>query len=142
MAMGRRVKRLRDLVDQIERLPVSPDRDRLLSEIRSRAVDVETGVTPRAILPLREPEATPDLPWPPKRDRAASIRRMAPPPPAPAVTFMHAASAAGRSQNPEESLWVDEGLLSLEDSLQLAPLPYVRARGDRAIPPWTLGLRG
>ncbi len=141
MAMGRRVKRLRDLVDQIERLPVSPDRDRLLSEIRSRAVDVETGVTPRAILPLREPEATPDLLCPPKRDRAASITRMAPPPPAPAVTFVHPASAAS-SQNPEKSLWVDEGLLSLEDSLQLSPLPYVRARGDRAIPPWTLGLRG
>jgi hypothetical protein len=55
MAIGRRVKRLRDMVDQIERLPVSPARDRLLSEVRSRTVDVTTGVTPRAILPLREP---------------------------------------------------------------------------------------
>jgi hypothetical protein len=57
MVTGRRVKRLRDLVAQIELLPVSPDRDRLLSEFRSRAVDVDTGVTPRAIPPARAPAA-------------------------------------------------------------------------------------
>ena len=55
MVKARRVRRLRDLIAQIESLPESPDRDRLLSEFRSRAVDIDTGVTPRAILPMREP---------------------------------------------------------------------------------------
>ena len=59
MATGRRVKRLRDLVAQIELLPVSPDREHLLSEFRSRVVDVDTGVTPRAMLPLRETAPAP-----------------------------------------------------------------------------------
>jgi hypothetical protein len=146
MATGRRVKRLRELVAQIELLPVSPDRDRLLSEFRSRLVDVDTGVTPRAILPLREPALrepapAPVLRRPPQRDRAPSITRMAPPPPAAAVEFARPASAASRSKNLEEPLAVD-GRLSLEDSLGLSQLPHVRTRGDRAVPSWALGLRG
>jgi hypothetical protein len=140
MATGRRVKRLRDLVAQIELLPVSPDRDRLLSEFRSRVVDVDTGVTPRAMLPLREPALAPVLRRPPQRDRAPSITRMAPPPPAPAVEFARPASAASRSKNLEEPLLVDERR-SLEDSLGLSPLFHVRTRSERAVPSWTLGLR-
>ena len=77
MATGRRVKRLREMVHQIERLPESPDRERLLSEVRSRAVDVDTGVTPRAMFPLREPEPAPVLPRPPKRNRSTSITHFA-----------------------------------------------------------------
>ena len=141
MVTGRRVMRLRDLVAQIELLPVSPDRDRLLSEFRSRAVDVDTGVRPRAILPLREPAPAPLLHRPPQRDRAPSMTRMAPPPAAPAVKFARPASGASRSNNLDEPFWVDERL-SLEDSLRLSPLPHVRTRGDRAVPPWMLGLRG
>ena len=144
MATGRRVKRLREMVDQIERLPASPDRDRLLSEVRSRAVDVDTGVTPRAMLPMREPapEPAPVLPRPPRRDEPTSITRMAPPPPAPAVDFARSAFAAGgRYKTMEQPPWLD-GRLSLEDSLQPSPLPQVRGRGGRPVPPWTLGLRG
>jgi hypothetical protein len=66
MAAGR-VKRLKDLVELLEQLPASPDRDRVLSEVRSRAVDVDTGVKPRAMLPVREPvppRVPPDAaPW-------------------------------------------------------------------------------
>jgi hypothetical protein len=144
MASGRRVKRLREMVDQIERLPVSPDRDRLLSEVRSRAVDVDTGVTPRAMLPLREPEpeTAPVPPRPPKRDRSTSITRMAPPPPAPAVEFAGSASAASSGYTSlEQPPWL-EGRLSLEDTLHPSRLPEVRGRGGRPVPPWTLGLRG
>jgi hypothetical protein len=137
MATGRRVKRLTDLVAQIELLPVSPERERLLSEFRSRAVHVDTGVTPRAMLPLREPALAPVPFRPPQRDKAPSIARMAPPPPAPAVEFARPASAASRSKNLEEPSWVDERL-SLEDS----PLPHARKRSERAVPSWTLGLRG
>ena len=76
MATGPRVQRLRDMVDQIERLPASPDRDRLLSEVLSRAVDVDTGVTPRSMLPLREPEPEPApvQPRPARRKRVKIIR--------------------------------------------------------------------
>ena len=139
MATGRRVKRLRDLVARIELLPDSPDRERLLSEFRSRVVDVDTGVTPRAMLPLRE--SAPVLRTPPKRDRAPSITRMAPPPPAPAVELARPASAAGRWKNVEEPFCVDERL-SLEDSLRLSPLPMFGRGAKRAVPSWTLGLRG
>jgi hypothetical protein len=141
MVTRQRVRRLRDLVAHIERLPVSPDRDRLLSEFRSRAVDVDTGVTPRAILPLREPASAPVPRRPPQRDRAPSTTRMAPPPPASAVEPARPVSAASRSTNPDEPLWVDERL-SLADSLRLSPLSQVPTRGDRTVPAWTLGLRG
>jgi hypothetical protein len=139
MATGRRVKRLRDLVAQIELLPDSPDRERLLSEFRSRVVDVDTGVAPRAMLPLRE--SAPVVRRPPERDRAASTTRMAPPPPAPTVELARPASVAGRSKNVEEPFWVDERL-SLEDSLRLSPLPMFGRGAKRAVPSWTLGLRG
>ena len=132
-----RVKRLKDLVDQIERLPASPDRDRLLSEIRSRAVDIETGTTPRAMLPLREPEPPPIVSWAPKPQRSANLTPMAPRPPAPSVTPARPAAPARRAENAEPSLWT-ERLLSLEDP----PLPYVRGRGGRPIAPWRRGLRG
>lgn len=133
MVTGQRMKRLKEMVDQIERLPVSPERNRLLNEVRSRAVDVDTGVTPRAILPLREPVA----PWapapvratPPKRDLATSIMRLAPPPPTSPVIAARPGS--------EASFGMD-ARLSLGDS----PLPYVQGRGGRAIAPWTRGLRG
>jgi hypothetical protein len=134
---AKRVKRLKDLVDRLERLPASPDRDRVLSEVRSRAVDLDTGVTPRAMLPVQEPASPPVvLPRPPKRDMARSITRTAPPPPAPAVEVARSAFATASSEDLEQSLCLDERL-SLEDS----SLPHVRAQGDRAVPPWTLGLR-
>ena len=132
---AQRIKRLKDLVDMLERLPASPDRDRVLSEVRSRAVDLDTGVTPRAMLPVREPSPPPVLPKLPKRDRAGSIMRTAPPP-SPAAELARSHLASGASTDHEQPLCLDEHL-SLDDS----PLPYVRVQGDRAIPPWTFGLR-
>ena len=55
MTRSGRVERLKHLIAEIELLPVSPERERLLSEFRSRAVDVDTGVAPRAMLPMSEP---------------------------------------------------------------------------------------
>ncbi len=128
----RRVQRLRDLIAQLESLPASPERDRLLSEFRSRAVDVDTGVTPRAILPMREPAPAP-------RVDGRSVTRMAPPPPAPA----HARPAAPptHAENLDEPFG-DAEWLSLDDSLPASPPPRGGSRGDRVVPPWTLGLRG
>ena len=141
MTTGRRIRRLKDIVEQIERLPASEVRDRLLSEVRSRAVDVDTGVTPRAMLPLREPAPPPQLRRPPQRDRAAIIRGEAPQPPTPAVEPAYRSSAAGRGKEPQPSVGLEDRL-SLEDTLQLSPLPYIRVRGNRTVAPWTFGLRG
>ena len=129
---AQRIKRLKDLVDLLERLPASPDRDRVLSEVRSRAVDLDTGVTPREMLPVREPSPPPVLP---KRDRASGITRVAPPT-SPPAQLARPRPVAAPSTDLEHALCVDERL-SLEDS----PLPYVRVHGDRTVPPWTFGLR-
>jgi hypothetical protein len=132
---AKRVKRLKDLVDLLERLPSSPDRDRVLSEVRSRAVDLDTGVTPRAMLPVREPVPPPVLPKLPNRNRASSITRTVLSPP-PVVEPAGTRLASAASTDLEQAVCLDERL-SLEDSL----LPYVRARDGRAVRPWTLGLR-
>ena len=124
-----RVKRLKELVDRLERLPASEDRDRVLSEVRSRAVDLDTGETPRAMLPIREPIPPPRVIAEPA-PKPYRPRRLAPPPARPAAPALPAA-AASRDE------WLSLGaLLSLDDS----PEPDVQAPG--AVPPWTLGLRG
>jgi hypothetical protein len=125
-----RVKRLKDMVDMLDRLPASPDRDRMLSEVRSRLVDVDTGVAPRAMLPVREREPTPAVPRPPRRDGA--ITRTAA-----AVEPARAVPAAAAPADRELLAWTSERL-----SLEEAHLPHVQALDGRAIPPWTLGLRG
>ncbi len=114
-----RVKRLKDLVEMVMRLPESPERDRLLSEVRSRAVDLDTGVTPRAMLPVSEPA----LAAMPKRRAAALPRRAPSPPPSPRDW-----------QSDWETVIRDAPHLSLDDS-PVAPPPG-------HVPPWTLGLRG
>jgi hypothetical protein len=115
-----RVKRLKDLIEAVMRLPDSPDRDRLLSEVRSRAVDLDTGVVPRAMLPMREPVPAAMAPTPRPKRRTPVV----PARPAPALD--------------SQTDWLDvlggAAQLSLEDS---------QARDDNRAPrPWTLGLRG
>jgi|SRR5436190_24194444 hypothetical protein len=130
-----RLQRLKDLVDQLERLPPSADRDRVLAEVRSRAVDVDTGVTPRAMLPVREPTPPPAHKAPARRYRPHGTRHTPPAtrPVAPAPAAPAAVSDLGVLR------WDDR--LSLEDSPELAPLP--RASGaDGSAPPWGFGLRG
>jgi hypothetical protein len=128
-----RLKRLKDLVDRLERLPPSPDRDRVLAEVRSRAVDVDTGVTPRAMLPLREPAPPPAAPRPPQHYAPRGVMRTPPPAPArrpPTPAFTNDLGVL---------LWDDR--LSLEDAPELAPLPHASSP-DSSARPWALGLRG
>jgi len=108
MASGLRVKRLKDMVDQIERLPASEARDRLLNEVRSRAVDVDTGVTPRAMLPLREPAQPPMLRCQQKRRKTTIIRQVASPPPSPAVEPARRSATAERGTDAQHSVWLDD----------------------------------
>jgi hypothetical protein len=134
-----RVKKLKKLVHQLENLPASPDRDRVLSEARSRAVDVETGVTPRAMLPVREPAPAPELLRPAKRLRSSSPRTASPPRP-PAVETARPVWVASRSPTADEWFAADQPL-SLDDALELSPLPHPQRQEERAVRPWTLGLR-
>ena len=147
-----RIKRLKDLVDRLERLPASPDRDRLLMEARSRAVDVDTGETPRAMPAPQPMMPAPIAHKPPTRHSAAGATRRVPCAPAPApvepappvlelappvpVADFH------QSEQPLSTdglLWLDDAQLPLDDSLHL---PTQQRAGRRAVPPWTLGLRG
>ena len=57
---GNRLQRLKQLLARIEQLPPSEERDRILSEVRARAVDVDTGETPRAMLPV-DPAVLPPI---------------------------------------------------------------------------------
>jgi len=125
-----RVQRLKDLTDMLTRLPPSPERDRLLDEVRSRAVDLDTGVTPRAMLPVHEPTPPPVVPRRPER-RAPNSPMRAPIQPA---RPRAAQVPLPTPREPQPVFW-SPGLLSLDDSLPGAP-----ADGDPA--PWTLGLRG
>jgi hypothetical protein len=132
-----RLQRLRDLVDHLERLPASPDRDRVLAEVRSRAVDVDTGVTPRAMLPVREPTPPPVAP---KRRPERFRGRAATPKPARPVQAARAVVAPAVLEDAGVLLWDDR--LSMEDSPELAPLPHGQIDFDGSVPPWALGLRG
>ena len=134
-----RLKRLKDLVEQLERLPASPDRDRFLAEVRSRAVDVDTGVTPRAMLPMREPMPPPSAPKQrPERYRPRATTRTSSP--ARPVQPARPALAHATTDDLGVLLWDDR--LSLEDSPELAPLPHAPRKPDGSVPPWAFGLRG
>jgi hypothetical protein len=68
-ASARRRTQLRRLVARLEQLPASPERDRILSEVRSRAVDLDTGVKPRAMLTVDAPIFDPRRPPNNRRSR-------------------------------------------------------------------------
>ena len=129
MTRTERLKRLRDSIAEIELLPASPERDRLLSEFRSRAVDIDTGVAPRGMLPMAEPA--------PVADRAPRRPRQTPLPPEPAVELPSPEAQPGRAEQRDDPFWVAEWL-----SLEEAQSPPRRTRDGRTVPPWTFGLRG
>jgi hypothetical protein len=130
-----RLNQLRALRDHLNRLPQSAERDRMLREIGSRAVDLESSEPVRRL--TLKPKAAADPP-PTPSDAPARARR------APRTTRRPgaqgeaarvrsraaAADAFAASVRPTPAL--PEGLmLSLDDD---APTP-----SDR---PWTRGLRG
>ena len=133
-ASGNRLQRLKDLLARLEQLPASEERDRILSEVRARAVDVDTGETPRAMLPV-DPTVLPPVvlakarlaaprtsfvaPYKPRTVRPISPQ--APPPDPPAT----------------EHPLVE--LLSVDERLCLEETPAPDAQAPR---PWQRGLRG
>jgi hypothetical protein len=73
LASPRRHTQLKRLVAQLEQLPASPQRDRMLGEVRSRVVDLDTGVTPRAMLTVDAPILGPQRPPGNRRPRTLPL---------------------------------------------------------------------
>jgi hypothetical protein len=144
-----RLKQLRVLLDRLERMPASPNRDRMLNEVRARAVDVETGVRPAPIRPLGPDEApvqadARERKAPKRRDttprRTAPSRPRVDPAPPFEVVLEARVAAPGRAPVSEDRLDLLEqgGELCLGDSPTEAP----EDGGRVASPPWARGLRG
>jgi hypothetical protein len=124
-----RIKRLKDLIDAVMRLPESAERDRLLAEVRSRAVDLDTGVTPRPMLPLRESATTPVATRPPTRRTVMPSPQPRKPSPAPPTAT---------ADLDWDKVINGTALLSLDEAPDCWP-----SLDDGQTPrPWTLGLRG
>src|SRR3954449_9515834 len=56
-----RLEQLRGLLDRLERMPASADRDWVLGGIRARAVDVQPAMTPPPVRTLPHDEANAEL---------------------------------------------------------------------------------
>jgi hypothetical protein len=157
-----RLKRLRHLLAQLERLPPSPERERMLREVRARVVDVDTGIAPSTLLAGHAESALAADARLPARQAprgvapAPAAAGHRPRPAAPAEppepvraphdeaevvadeSFPGPGDRLSRAADEVLSLAADE-LLSLDDSDPFGPAD---AQADRAAAPWTRGLRG
>jgi hypothetical protein len=131
-----RLNQLHGLLDRLERMPASADRDWMLAEVRGRAVDVETGVAtaPLRVLPQDELGAEQAARTPPVKPRARTPRPVAPRVRPVRVTMR---VQPGPVRVPEHEDVVDlleqDGVICLDDA------PSAAAGAAR---PWSRGLRG
>jgi hypothetical protein len=146
---------LRELLARIEQLPASSERERMLGEVRARVVDVDTGVTPRAMLPVDPGPPTAHAPKAVARTRADHDRRCrdrqhpqrsetVPAAPPDAVSASGPGTTAVGFSAAEDRKWLaliaTNEVLSLDDAAQLSSAGGARVGHDRR--PWTRGLRG
>ncbi len=124
-----RVKRLRELIEQLEQLPPSAERERMLREVRARAVDVDTGEQPSAMRPAALDSVERALGYEARRRRPI-------PAPEPAARPVH--EPPGERVPVDDFTvtttddWVPDDVLSLDDSPSL----------PMGAGPWRRGLRG
>ena len=153
VSSGNRVKRLRDLVEQLERLPPTAERDRMLREVRARVVDVDTGADTQALLPVDRDSPAMRLPGavaatPAFEDRRPRRTTALPQPARPVrVPARETVPGAGANVVAERSSPAAADLLALaaDELLSLDDLPSFdadEAREARTPAPWTRGLRG
>ena len=138
-----RLEQLRGMLDRLERMPASPDRDWLLAEVRARTVDVETGAPPAPMRPQNPDEVDFELAagdpstikaTQTKAGRRVDERQVEGPAPASVVqSAPPPESAAPRGRESGLDLLEQGGLLSLDE-------PSTGAAGPNR--PWTRGLRG
>jgi hypothetical protein len=131
-----RLGQLAGLLDQLERMPASEGRDWMLAEVRGRAVDVETGVSPTPMRALPHDEAQAALastaePATVKRRRTARPRASR----ARAIAPLRLPSLREHERVHEQvvDLLDSDGVLSLDDA------PTAASMVSR---PWSGGLRG
>ena len=127
-----RLEQVRALRDRLERLPASPQRDRVLEDVRRRAVDIENGMPTAPMRPL-DSEDVVRLPEPPR------------PKPRARPTRTHQARVAadfrwsGTSVAPTPAASLQEGVrLCLDDDVAVSP----ELDGRRPAAQWARGLRG
>jgi hypothetical protein len=136
-----RLERLKNLVARLEQLPGSVARDRVLGEVRARAVDLDTGFTPRAMLPVDPAGIAGELE--PDRRRTRFVA-----PPATAKVAPTAPSAPPRPVKSPPTLRAPAthaiDLLAADERLCLDEPPplHAEAPGEQAHRPWQRGLRG
>ena len=148
-----RLKQLHLLKDRLERMPASPKRDWMLKEVRTRSVDVETGVRPRPIRPLESDDApigtasietdAREIEAPKRRDTTPSRTAPSRPRVAAAVPFEVVLEAPVKPQPTAPVAASDDrldllehgGVLCLGDPPPEEPL-------DAGQTPWARGLRG
>lgn len=139
MSTEHRLRRLRELLARIEQLPASSERERMLGEVRARVVDVDTGVRPRAMLPVDlvpTPATNPGLPRARAPKAVASTRADRDLGPRTAAVGLSAAEDRDWLLSPVAT----HEVLSLDDSAELSAAGEARVGHDRR--PWTRGLRG
>jgi hypothetical protein len=154
-----RLKQIRALRDHLERLPTSPQRDRILDDVRSRAVDIESGMRTVPMRPL-VPEADVRSPEPPSATLTLPDKvplpdpdRKRPRPRAgPAKTHqarvrddsvrsrssVAGAVVAASATVPTATPLLEGVRLCLDDDVVVASEPD----GYRPMAPWARGLRG
>jgi hypothetical protein len=131
----RRLERLREVAERLEQMPPSPERDRVLAEVRGRVVDLDTGFTPQPMRPVEPDPAEspdpPDRPAPPARVTPRKPERTAP---------RDAVPPEPRQPPPDaddDPLAAAADLLSLDDASPPADPDDPDAGGA-----WRKGLRG
>jgi hypothetical protein len=138
-----RLAQLHVLLDRLGQLPASEERDRMLREVRARAVDVDTGVRPAPMRPyVREPAVAvavaPAAVVKPQRPAVCrqAVRVAAPPRPVPALRRPSGAALVVVGAEAADHLEIG-GVLWLDD---LPGAPDDAAAASPA--PWARGLRG
>lgn len=126
-----RLDRIRVLHQRAECLPVSPQRDWILSEVRSRLVDIESGTGTAPLRPLVPEASVPQVPTPPAESRKRPKRLGAP---------VRSATVRVRPPAPASLVVPDHRVAPLEEGVRLC-LDDDEA-GDRSSLPWARGLRG
>jgi len=140
VSSGNRLQRLRELIAKLEQLPASAETERMLREVRARLVDVDTGVTPREMLPADPVLAAIEPATAPARAPKAAASRPAGHDRARPAASPAAASLTAAQDREWLSLVATNKVLSLDDSEQSSPSGEGRTEQDRR--PWTRGLRG
>lgn len=132
-----RLTRLRDLAARLARLPESPDRDRMLSEVRARIVDVDTGFPPRPLRPMHESEPAP-APAPAPAAARPAKRRAAPRPQPARIERVEPREAQPSQETPPAG----DAPIVLEPVLWLEDAETPEGTESSELPGWRRGLRG